>query len=97
MKPGKLTCGGIVAIMLVLPNNFWQGSEPRATTRFIVREPLGDSSKTHPRELRELPSSGSMPVCAASPAGAGRRTKLTKRISLPAPQPSDRNHRTEGR
>lgn len=29
IRPGKVTCAGIVAIMLVLPNSIWKGPDAR--------------------------------------------------------------------
>ena len=37
MKPGKLTCAGLVAIMIVLPNTLWRGSPPQAIVKVVVR------------------------------------------------------------
>ena len=37
MKPGRLTCAGLVAIMMVLPNTLWKGSPPQATVKVVVR------------------------------------------------------------
>jgi hypothetical protein len=35
IKPGKLACAGLVAIMMVLPNTFWKGSWTRASVRAV--------------------------------------------------------------
>jgi hypothetical protein len=32
-KPGKLTCVGLVAIMMVLPSTLWKAASARATVR----------------------------------------------------------------
>jgi hypothetical protein len=31
IRPGKATCAGIVAILLVLPNSIWRGSDAKVT------------------------------------------------------------------
>ena len=30
IRPGKVTCAGIVAILLVLPNSIWKGPDAKA-------------------------------------------------------------------
>jgi len=29
IRPGKVTCAGIVAIMMVLPNSIWKGADAK--------------------------------------------------------------------
>ena len=29
VRPGKVTCAGVVAIFMVLPNSIWQGSDAK--------------------------------------------------------------------
>ena len=31
IRPGKVTCAGVVAIFLVLPNSIWKGSDAKVT------------------------------------------------------------------
>ncbi len=33
IRPGKVTCAGVVAIMMVLPNSIWKGADANATPR----------------------------------------------------------------
>ena len=33
IRPGKVTCAGIVAIFMVLPNSLWKGSDAKVTPR----------------------------------------------------------------
>jgi hypothetical protein len=35
IRPGKVTCAGLVGIMLVLPNNFWKSSSADAKVRVL--------------------------------------------------------------
>ena len=37
MKPGRLTCAGLVAIMMVLPNTLWNSAPPQAKVKVVVR------------------------------------------------------------
>ncbi len=30
IRPGKVTCAGLVAILLVLPNSIWKGADAKA-------------------------------------------------------------------
>jgi len=36
IRPGKITCAGLVAIIMVLPNSLWKGSSARASVRVIT-------------------------------------------------------------
>ena len=33
IRPGKVTCAGVVVIMMVLPNSIWKGADANATPR----------------------------------------------------------------
>ena len=35
IRPGKITCAGLVAIMMVLPNSVWKGGSARANVRVV--------------------------------------------------------------
>ena len=37
MKPGRLTCAGLVVIMMVLPNTLWKGGSSQAKVQVVVR------------------------------------------------------------
>ena len=37
IKPGKVTCVGLVAIMMVLPSSIWKGGSARASIRVAVK------------------------------------------------------------
>ena len=37
MKPGRLSCAGLAAIMMVLPNTLWKGAPPQAIVNVVVR------------------------------------------------------------
>ena len=41
IRPGKVTCAGLVGIMMVLPNSIWQSpnSTPNARVQIIPRSP----------------------------------------------------------
>jgi hypothetical protein len=43
IKPGKVTCAGLVAIMMVLPSSIWKGGSARASVRVTV---ASESKKT---------------------------------------------------
>jgi hypothetical protein len=36
IKPGKVTCAGLVAIMMFLPTSLWKSSSSRTTVRVTV-------------------------------------------------------------
>ena len=44
IKPGKVTCAGLVAIMMVLPNSIWKDDSVRASVRVTIK---AESKKTH--------------------------------------------------
>jgi hypothetical protein len=37
IRPGKLTCAGLVAIFMVLPNSIWKGPDARGS--MVVKKP----------------------------------------------------------
>jgi hypothetical protein len=45
IRPGKATCAGIVAILLVLPNSIWRGSDAKVAP---VRKPKIETIKKVP-------------------------------------------------
>ena len=49
MKPGRLTCAGVAAIMMVLPSTLWHGAPPQANVRVVVRV-------AHPRPVKPVDS-----------------------------------------
>lgn len=51
IRPGKVTCAGIVAIMLVLPNSIWKGPDTRIA-------PTGRPTGKHLDGAGERPDSG---------------------------------------
>ena len=63
MKSRRLTCGGLVAIMMVLPNTLWKGSPPQANVKVVVRVadagPISEEGRepTHrPRDVERDPA-----------------------------------------
>jgi hypothetical protein len=39
MKPGRITCAGLVGVMMVLPSSLWKKESPRrAIHRVVIRE-----------------------------------------------------------
>jgi len=41
IRPGKVTCAGVVAILMVLPNSIWKGSTAKGAApqvRVVIRE-----------------------------------------------------------
>ncbi len=52
IRPGKVTCAGIVAILMVLPNSIWKGADANvarpSTPKVEARRQTGDkTSATH--------------------------------------------------
>ena len=49
VRPGRVTCAGLVAILMVLPNSIWKApdAKPTTTKRQVSRE--AGRPQTHPR------------------------------------------------
>ncbi len=48
IRPGKVTCAGLVGIMMVLPNSIWKGSDARL-------QPVNVTVATRRHQVREQP------------------------------------------
>ena len=58
IRPGKVTCAGVVAIFMVLPNSIWKGADAKvAPVRKPKIEVVKDTSRsTGPRvKFRKMP------------------------------------------
>jgi hypothetical protein len=62
IRPGKVSCAGIVAILLVLPNSIWKGADANvvrvSTPKVDARRPTNARTPQSPRvrvKLREVP------------------------------------------
>ena len=85
IRPGKVTCAGLVGIMLVLPSNIWKGSSADAKVRETVESSVLRSSSVRARNLNEanrafrqrgdgpraVPGRDRVRVCKGRSAGAG--------------------------
>jgi hypothetical protein len=60
IRPGKVTCAGLVVIFMVLPNTIWKGPDAKdqtvvkLNTRLPVRSKMGDSAGPG-LEFRKVP------------------------------------------
>ena len=58
IRPGKVTCAGIVAIFMVLPNSIWKGPDakvapaPKLTIEKLKIEKLKKSPGSHGRRVK---------------------------------------------
>jgi hypothetical protein len=58
IRPGKVTCAGVVVIFMVLPNSIWKGADAKvAPVRKPKIETVKDTSRsTGPRvKFRKMP------------------------------------------
>ena len=62
IRPGKVTCAGLVAILMVLPNSIWKGADANvarpSTPKVEARRQTGARPSHSPRvrvKLREVP------------------------------------------
>jgi hypothetical protein len=57
VRPGKVTCAGVVAILMVLPNSIWKGADANVTRpaaqKVETRRPIGKASDS-PRVREKL-------------------------------------------
>ena len=37
IRPGKVSCAGLVGIMMVLPNSIWKGPDAKVQPKWIVK------------------------------------------------------------
>lgn len=51
IKPGKVTCAGLVAIMMILPTSLWKTSSAGATVR-ITASPRRAAPDSDERRVR---------------------------------------------
>ena len=49
IRPGKVTCAGLVAILLVLPNSIWQGPDAKVP---VVKPPAPSRKVAIPEVAR---------------------------------------------
>ena len=62
IRPGKVTCAGVVAILMVLPNSIWKGADanvarpstPKVETRRQISSKPSHSLRVRVK-LREVP------------------------------------------
>lgn len=58
IRPGKVTCAGIVAIFMVLPNSIWKGPDARVApvSKAAIEKAAKRSASDTPRlKLRKAP------------------------------------------
>ena len=62
IRPGKVTCAGLVAILMVLPNSIWKGADANvarpSTPKIEARRQTGNRTSHSLRvrvKLREVP------------------------------------------
>ncbi|RPI56212.1 MAG: hypothetical protein EHM55_05620 [Acidobacteria bacterium] len=58
IRPGKVTCAGVVAILMVLPNSIWKGADAKVepTPRVKITTARTDADSPRARvKLREVP------------------------------------------
>lgn len=58
IRPGKVTCAGIVAIMMVTPNSIWKGADAEVArpVKYKVEKAKKLSHSVQPRvKLRKVP------------------------------------------
>jgi hypothetical protein len=58
IRPGKVTCAGIVAIFMVLPNSIWKGPDAKVAplTKIKIEANKKARDSHRPRvKLREVP------------------------------------------
>ena len=57
IRPGKVTCAGVVAILMVLPNSIWKGSTAKgaAPVRVVIREAKPNWSERVRVKFRKVP------------------------------------------
>jgi hypothetical protein len=58
IRPGKVTCAGFVAILMVLPNSIWKGSTAKGAApqvRVVVREAKAIPSERVRVKFRKVP------------------------------------------
>ena len=49
MKPGRVTCAGLIGIMMVMPSSIWKKEPPQAAVpRVIVYETSVDAAEQPP-------------------------------------------------
>jgi hypothetical protein len=51
IKPGKVTCAGLVVIMMVLPSSLWKSTSARGNDR-VVSSPRREIPETGARNTR---------------------------------------------
>ena len=49
IRPGKVTCAGLVGIMMVLPNSIWKGSDARLQPVNVTVAPRRHQVREQPR------------------------------------------------
>ena len=53
IRPGKVTCAGIVAILMVLPNSIWKGADAKVAPVSKPRiEALKRAPDSHSRRVK---------------------------------------------
>ena len=58
IRPGKVTCAGIVVIFMVLPNSIWKGPDAKdapVSKSTIVKVARGHSSDSPRVKIRKVP------------------------------------------
>ena len=58
IRPGKVTCAGLVAILMVLPNSIWKGSTAKGAApqiRVVIREAKPTRSERVRVKFRKVP------------------------------------------
>ena len=58
IRPGKVTCAGVVVIMMVLPNRIWKGADAKVAppVKHRVEKARKPTDSARPRvKLREVP------------------------------------------
>jgi len=58
IRPGKVTCAGLVAILMVLPNSIWKGADAKVEPAPKVKIVKARTNAESPRvrvKLREVP------------------------------------------
>jgi hypothetical protein len=58
IRPGKVTCAGVVAILMVLPNSIWKGPSAKGAgpqRRIVIREAKATGSERVRVKFRKVP------------------------------------------
>ena len=57
IRPGKVTCAGVVAIFMVLPNSIWKGADakvappPKPKIESLKKTPRSDGARVKFRKM----------------------------------------------